>query len=249
MNAIEIVGLSKRFDSHFALRDVSLSVPSGAIYALLGPNGAGKTTLVHILMGLRQADTGSIRLLGKDQRSLTLADRAQIGYVAEAQKLPGWMTLGALEAFLAPLYPTWDGAFASELRNRLRLRSTQVIKTMSRGESMKTALICALAPKPKLLVMDEPFTGVDVAAKDDLVRGILLAASEVESTIVISSHDIAELEPMCDWLGFLDQGELKVSRSIDSLREEYRDTLPVPSLREMFIALTKSPTPVPEPVP
>ena len=97
--------------------------------------------------------------------------------------------------------------------------NSESAKGLELGSNMKAALICALAPKPKLLLMDEPFTGVDVAAKDDLVRAILLAAGEAGSTIVISSHDIAELEPMCDWLGFLDQGELKVSRAIEELRD------------------------------
>jgi ABC-2 type transport system ATP-binding protein len=248
MNAIEVKELTKRFDRHAALNAVSLTVPEGAFYALLGPNGAGKTTLIHILMGLRLADEGSASLLGKDRRHLSIADRAEIGYVSEGQQLPGWMTLGALERYLAPLYPRWDETFARELRARFRLRPDQKVRTMSRGESMKAALLCALAPRPRLLLMDEPFTGIDVAAKDDLVRGIL-SAGEEGTTVFISSHDVAELEPMCDWIGYLDQGVLRLSQPIDELREQYRHLTTTPSLREIFVTLSREHTPTLEPVP
>jgi ABC-2 type transport system ATP-binding protein len=241
MHAIEITGLTKRYDSHLALNGVSLAVPAGSVYALLGPNGAGKTTLLHILMGLRTSDAGIVKILGKERSTLTLVDRAAIGYASENQRLPEWMRLGFLEDYLAPLYPAWDQALAAELRSRFRLRRDQRIKTMSRGENMKAALLCTLAPRPSLLVMDEPFTGIDVAAKDDIVRAILSTAGEQGMTVLISTHDIAELETAADWIGFLDRGVLRLSRSVDELREEFRPRLATPSLREIFIALANEP--------
>lgn len=240
MNVIELEHLTHRYDSHTALSDVTLSVPEGAIYALLGPNGAGKSTLLHILMGLRRQTSGTVRLLGKERTTLTIEDRAAISYIAEGQKLPDWMTLAELEAYLAPIYPAWDFTLASELRDRFRLSSHRKLKTFSRGEHMKAALLCALAPRPRLLLMDEPFTGIDVAAKDDIVRAMLLSAGEGGWTVVISSHDIAELEMMVDWVGFLDRGRLITSQSLDSLREEHRALVDQPSLREIFISLTEA---------
>ena len=111
---VETVGLTHRYGRHTALRDVDLVIPEGSLYALLGPNGAGKTTLLKILLGLLRPSEGEVRLLGKPSRRLTLAERASIGYVAEGQRLPDWMTLEQLEGHVAPLYESWDRGLAAE---------------------------------------------------------------------------------------------------------------------------------------
>ncbi|MDE3129172.1 MAG: ABC transporter ATP-binding protein [Gemmatimonadota bacterium] len=217
MAVIEADGLTYSYGRVTALRDLDLSVPEGAIYALLGPNGAGKTTLLQLLMGVRRPRGGRIAVMGRDAAALTARDRARIGYVAEGQGLPGWMRLDEVEAFLAPLYPNWDAALATELRRRFRLDAHRPMRTFSRGEQMKAALLCALAPRPKLLVMDEPFSGMDALVKDDLVRGLLDTARAEGSTVFVSSHDLAELELVADWVGLLDRGSLLVSEPIESL--------------------------------
>jgi len=219
---LEVSGLTHRYRRVTALEDVSLSVPSGSVYALLGPNGAGKTTLLQILMGVRRPSVGSVRVFGKNVTQLTLADRARIGYVAEGQELPGWMTLQQLEAWLAPLYSTWDRTLAAELRTRFQLDAKRRIRTFSRGEKMKAALLCALAPRPELLLLDEPFTGIDVVTKDELVRGLLESAGTEGWTVLICSHDIAELELLADWVGFIDHGRIVVSEPLDVLNERFR---------------------------
>ena len=132
------------------------------------------------------------------------------------------MRLEQLEAYLAPWYPTWDFALAKELRNRFELDATQKLARFSRGQYMKAALLCALAPRPKMLLMDEPFTGMDVAVKDDLVRGLLSASASDGCTIVLSSHDIGEIELLADWVGFLQNGRLKMSESMDSVRARFK---------------------------
>src|SRR5262245_52174881 len=139
MAVVEVDAVSYSYGAHQALRDLSLSVSEGALYALLGPNGSGKTTLLQILMGLRRAQKGRVSLLGVDSGALTVSDRASIGYIAEGQSLPGWMRLDELEAYLAPLYPTWDRALANDLRERFHLDPRRKIKTLSRGEQMKAA--------------------------------------------------------------------------------------------------------------
>ena len=222
MSAIVVQDVSFSFARTEALERISLTVPEGALYALIGPNGAGKSTLLHILMGLRRDYQGSATILGRACKALRAEDRRLIGYVAEAQKLPGWMRLEQLEAYLAPWYPTWDFALAKELRNRFELDATQKLARFSRGQYMKAALLCALAPRPKMLLMDEPFTGMDVAVKDDLVRGLLSASASDGCTIVLSSHDIGEIELLADWVGFLQNGRLKMSESMDSVRARFK---------------------------
>ena len=222
MAVIEVDGLTHRYGNVTALADVDIQVPEGTLYALLGPNGAGKTTLLQILMGLRRPTAGRVSLLGKDVSELTVKDRASIGYVAEGQPLPGWMTLQQLEAYLAPLYSTWDQALADELRRRFRLHPRRKIKTLSRGEHMKAALLCTLAPRPRLVLMDEPFTGMDALVKDELVRGLLEFSGNEGWSVLISSHDLDELEVLADQVGFLDGGQLKLSEPMDVLRDRFK---------------------------
>jgi ABC-2 type transport system ATP-binding protein len=222
MPVIETAGLTHRYGRHVALRDVSLSVPQGSLYALLGPNGAGKTTLLKIFLGLLRPTAGRVSVTGKEISRLTLQDRAAIGYVAEGQRLPGWMTLEALERYLAPLYPRWDYALADDLRRSFHLPASRKLKAMSRGERMKAALLTALAPRPRLLIMDEPFTGMDALVKDELVHGLLRTVSEDGCSVLLCSHDIGELEALADWVGFLDTGELTLSEPMEVLRERFR---------------------------
>jgi ABC-2 type transport system ATP-binding protein len=224
MNAIEVDGLSYAYGrrANDALHGVQLAVPEGAIYALLGPNGAGKTTLLQLLAGLREASHGSARVLGRDVRALTWRDRQVIGYLAEGQALPRWMRLRELEAYVAPLYPNWDPALADTLRARFQLDPARTVGTLSRGEQMKAALLCALAPRPKLLLLDEPFTGIDVAVKDELVRGLLESAAGEGWTVLIASHDIGELEMLADHVGILVRGRMRLDESMERARQRFR---------------------------
>jgi ABC-2 type transport system ATP-binding protein len=222
MAVVEVDRVSYAYGSHQALHDLSLSVPEGALYALLGPNGSGKTTLLQILMGLRRAKQGRVSIFGVDSSALTMRDRAEIGYIAEGQALPGWMRLRELERYLAPLYPTWDRALADHLRDRFELDPERTIKSLSRGQHMKAALLCALAPRPKLLLMDEPFTGMDALVKDELVRGLLESAGAEGWTVLLCSHDIGELELLADWVGFLANGRMSISQSMDAVRERFK---------------------------
>jgi ABC-2 type transport system ATP-binding protein len=222
MTIVETRNLSHRFGGVDALVDVELDVPEGALYALLGPNGAGKSTLLQILMGLRRPTAGHARVLGRDAARLDARDRAAVTYVAEGHPLPAWMRLEELEAYLAPLYPAWDRALAADLRRRFALDPRRKVGTLSRGQRMKAALLCALAPRPRLLLLDEPFTGMDALVRDELVNGLLEAAGGEGCTAVLCSHDIGELEALADWVGFLDAGRLTLSEPMDALRERIK---------------------------
>ena len=220
--AIEITGVTHRYGRHVALRDLHLTVPQGALYALLGPNGAGKTTLLKVLTGLLRPTRGIAAVMGKEAGRLTRMERACVSYVAEGQQLPGWMTLVTLERYLEPLYPNWDFDLARRLRARLRIPGNSKLRAMSRGERMKAALLCALAPRPRVVIMDEPFTGMDALVKDELVQALLETAAEDACTVLVCSHDIGELEALADWVGFLDRGRLVLSEPMDVLRDRFR---------------------------
>jgi len=222
MAIVDVSHLSYSYGAIAALRGVDLTIPQGALYALLGPNGSGKTTFLQILMGVRRGYTGSARVLGIESSALTVKHRERIGYIAEGQSLPGWMRLEQLEAYLAPLYPRWDKALARDLRARFDLDRTRKIQTLSRGEYMKAALLCALAPRPELLLMDEPFTGMDALVKDELVRGLLESSGTEGWTVLLCSHDIGELELLADWVGFLGRGRMQIAEPMETLRQRFK---------------------------
>lgn len=220
--AIETFGLGHRYRRTTALVDVDLEVPEGSLFALLGPNGAGKTTLMRILLGLLRPTHGDVRIAGSDPVRLTSRERQRIAYVAEGQELPGWMTVGGLQSWLAPLYERWDAPLARHLQERFRLDPNRRIKHLSRGERMKAALLVALAPRPEVLVMDEPFTGMDALVKDELVYGLLELTQGEDWTVLLCSHDIGELEALADHVAFLERGRLILSEPLDVLRSRFR---------------------------
>jgi len=222
MSVIDVNGLTYRYGTTVALQGVDLRIEAGELHALVGPNGSGKTTLLQILAGLRRARTGRASVLGRDVSSLGVADRQRLTYVAEGQRLPGWMRLEQLEAYLAPLYPTWDHALARDLGSRFDLDPRRTLQAMSRGQQMKAALLCALAPRPRLVLMDEPFTGMDAAVKDDLVRGLLDSAGTEGWTVLLCSHDIGELEMFTDHVSVLVDGRIALSTSMDAMRERFK---------------------------
>ena len=221
--AVDVLGLTYRYRTGTdALHGVDLSIPQGALFALLGPNGAGKTTLVQILAGRRRATRGRASVLGVECSALTYRDRMSIAYVNESQQLPSWMRVAQLEEYVSPLYPTWDASLAARLRERFQLPMDRPIRTFSRGERMKAALLCVLAPRPKLLLMDEPFSGMDAIVKDELVRGLLESAGAEGWTVLLSSHDIGELELLADRVGILAEGRLRLNASMDEMRGRFK---------------------------
>ncbi len=222
-NAIETERLFRRFGRTEAVRDLTLEVPEGSIYAFLGPNGAGKTTTIKVLMNILQPSAGRTAALGTDSRRLRPADLARIGYVSENQKLPDWMTTEQLLSFCKPFYPSWDDDFCRKLIEKFDLPVRSKIKTFSRGMKMKIAMVTALAYRPRLLVLDEPFGGLDPLVRDELVHGMLELTGEGEWTIFVSSHDISEIENLADRVGFIRRGRLVLSEQLSTLQERFRE--------------------------
>ena len=213
--------LTKRYRGLRALDRVNLEVQEGAIYALVGPNGAGKTTSIKILMNLISATSGQASVLGTDSELIRGKSYTQFGYVSENQEIPEWMKVGALLEYLREFYPTWDRELENSLIKQFDLPRDRKIRALSRGMKMKLALASALAFHPKLIVLDEPFGGLDPLVRDQLIEGLLERAAE--STVFISSHDLAEIESFASHVGYLEQGELHFSEEMTSLVARFRE--------------------------
>jgi ABC-2 type transport system ATP-binding protein len=221
VSILRTIDLTKRFRGTVALDGLNLDVPEGSVFALIGANGAGKTTAIKILMNIHQPTSGRAEALGVDSRKLSPFEFQQIGYVSENQEMPEWMTVGYFLAYLKPFYPTWDDARAQELLRQFDLPRDRKLKHLSRGMKMKAALASSLAYRPKLIVLDEPFSGLDPLVRDEFIEGLLESAGE--ATIFISSHDLAEIESFASHVGYLHQGRLQFSEEMTALSGRFRE--------------------------
>jgi ABC-2 type transport system ATP-binding protein len=178
----------------------------------------------EVLQGLDmivEPSAGRAVVLDIDSRRLAPRHFQQIGYVSENQEMPEWMTVQYLMDYLKPFYPTWDDERARELLRAFELPGNRKLKHLSRGMRMKAALASSLAYRPKLLVLDEPFTGLDPLVRDEFIEGLVESAQE--TTMLISSHDLAEIESFATHIGFLDGGRLQFSESMSTLSERFRE--------------------------
>jgi ABC-2 type transport system ATP-binding protein len=213
--------LVKRFRHVRVLDGLNLMVPEGSVFGLAGPNGAGKTTTVKILMNILRPTSGHAVVMGIDSEALGPDAFAKIGYVSENQEMPEWMTVEYLLGYLKPFYPSWDDARAEQLVRQFDLPLDRQLRHLSRGMRMKAALASSLAYRPRLLIMDEPFSGLDPLVREDLIEGLLESAGE--TTILISSHDLGEIESFASHIGYLDRGRLQFSEEMTSLTARFRE--------------------------
>lgn len=222
MNSIiRTEGLTKNFGRTEVLRGIDLAVPEGAIYALVGANGAGKTTIIKVLMNILRASSGRSEVLGWDSRTLTGEKFCSIGYVSENQEMPDAMTVGAMLDYTRGFYPQWDRALERDLVRQFDLPLDRKLKHLSRGMRMKAAFASSLAYRPKLLVLDEPLSGLDPLVRDELIDGMLERAPE--TTIFLSSHDLAEIESFSSHVGYLEDGRMLFSEEMTALADRFRE--------------------------
>jgi ABC-2 type transport system ATP-binding protein len=224
MNESVIVAenLTKRFNSTEALHGMSFSVPQGSIYGLLGPNGAGKSTTIQIVMNLLRPSSGWVEVLGCPSQKLGWRHLQRVGYVSENQLLPEDMSGAQLLDYLKPYYPTWDAALCGELQNQLDVPMERKLRNLSRGMKMKMALLTSLAFRPELLVLDEPFGGLDPVVREDFTRGLLGTVADSEGAVLMSSQDVEEVERLCDWVGIMKPGRLLISEPLEQLLRRFR---------------------------
>jgi len=241
--AIETAGLTRRYGRLEVVQSLDLHVPAGSIFALVGPNGAGKTTTIKMLMNLVKPTRGSATIASVDSRRLTSRDFQRIGYVSENQQLPDWMTTAELLDHCKPFYPTWDDALGRRLLGSFALPTDVRITKLSRGGRMKAALLTALAFRPDVLVLDEPFSGLDPLVRDQLTQTLLALAAERPFTVFVSSHDLDEIERLATEIAFIDAGRVLLSESVATLLERFqRADGSRPPLREIFLILATAST-------
>ncbi|HOX19749.1 MAG TPA: ABC transporter ATP-binding protein [Gemmatimonadales bacterium] len=206
-DAIQIRGLSYQVGG-FALRDVNLSVPSGAVYGFLGPNGAGKTTTIRLLLGLLRPAGGSMKVFGEDVPKDIVSILGRVGYVPERPQLYPNLSIDEAIRFHAAFHPRYDQAASRDLAARFELPMKRALARLSKGEMGKVMILLALAQRPDLLVLDEPTDGLDPVVRREALHAILDYVTESGATVLISSHLVHELERFCDWIGVLDQGTI-----------------------------------------
>jgi ABC-2 type transport system ATP-binding protein len=221
-DVVRVERLSRRFGQTLALNDLSLSVPRGVVFGVVGANGAGKTTLLRHLLGLLRAQTGSVRVFGRDPVKDPVGVLGRIGYLSEENDLPPWMRVHELLRYVRAFYSGWDEHFAEELRNTFGLDPATRIRDLSRGQKARTGLLVALAYRPELLILDEPSTGLDPLARRDILAAVLRTVSQEGRTVLFSSHLLDEVERVSDHVALLDKGHVIVQGPLDEVREAHR---------------------------
>ncbi len=219
---VELRRVTRRFGNQTALDDVSLTVPRGGVFGLIGGNGAGKTTLIKHLLGLLKPLAGTVRVFGLDPVEHPVEALGRIGYLSEDRDLPNWMTVGELMRYTQAFFPSWDPAYAEELRQAFDLDVKARIKNLSRGQRARAGLLVALAHRPELLVLDEPSSGLDPVVRRDILGAIIRTIADEGRTVLFSSHLLDEVERVADHVAIIHKGRIVLTAPMDDIKETHR---------------------------
>jgi len=220
--AVQTEALGKRYGSHWALRDCSLTVPAGSVTALVGPNGAGKTTLLHLAIGLTEPTAGEVHVLGWSAREQPQLVLPRVGFVAQDHPLYRGFKLAEMLRLVRELNPHWDDELARRRLAGLGIPLEQKVGRLSGGQQAQVALTLALAKRPELLVLDEPVAALDPLARREFLQSLMEAVADGGLTVILSSHIVAELERVCDHLVILAAGGVRLVGSIDEILGSHR---------------------------
>ena len=218
---VEIRGLTRRFGPKVALDQVSLAVPAGAVVGLVGENGAGKTTLIKHVLGLLRAETGSVRVFGRDPVADPVGVLARIGYLSEEADLPEWMQVHELMRYARSFYPAWDDDYAEQLRQEFGLDVKARIRQLSKGQRARAGLMVALAYRPDLLVLDEPSSGLDPIVRRDILGAIIRTIADEGRTVLFSSHLLGEVERVSDQVAMIQAGKILFCDPLETIKADH----------------------------
>jgi ABC-2 type transport system ATP-binding protein len=223
---IETCGLGKQYRRTWALRDCTLAVPAGHVVGLVGPNGAGKTTLLRLATGMLAPTRGTITVLGQ-RPAAGPAQLARVGFVAQDTAVYARMTVADHLRLGAWLNPGWDDDLARQRIGQLALDPKQRAGSLSGGQRAQLALTVAMAKRPELLILDEPVASLDPLARREFLRGLMEAVAEQRLSVLLSSHLVADLERVCDYLIVLVASQVRVAGEVsDLLASHHRLTGP-----------------------
>jgi len=234
---IQTRGLTRYYGARSAVYDLNLEVPRGCVFAFLGRNGSGKTTTIRMLLGLLEPTRGEGRILGYDIRVLPPEARARIGYLTEDHQLYSWMSVRECGDFQSRFYPRWNGKIFSGVIEHFSLKPTARVKELSRGERAGLCLGLTLAPEPELLVLDDPAIGLDPVAHRSLIESMIYLTRRSDRTIFFSSHQLADVERVADYIAVLDRSVLRVCCPLETFRN---------SVRQVRLQFSGTPPPVPK---
>lgn len=219
--AFSLSGIGKGYP-HFALTDITLDLPEGQVMGLVGVNGAGKTTLLRLLTGLAAADTGEVTVLGHRLPEGQVAAKRDIGFASEDMRLYRGQTLRWHMDLVRGIYPGWSEAYAGELLKRFDLRAEQTLGGFSHGQRVKALLLLCLARRPRLLLLDEPTTGLDPVARLEVLEALADVLRDESRSVLFSSHNTHDVEQMADSITFLHQGRLVASADKHAFLDSWR---------------------------
>jgi len=219
--AARLEGVGKSYP-HFALNDVNLDLPTGSVTGFIGANGAGKSTTIRILMGLVHHDRGTVTVLGQPMPAGQAAAKSNLGFVSEDMRLYKAATLAWHMEFVQSVFPSWDQTYAESLMTRFDLKAAHPIKGLSHGQRVKAALLLALARRPKLLILDEPTTGLDPVARHEVLAALMEALADESRTILFSSQNTLDVEQISDQIAFIDGGRIVASGDKERFLDQWR---------------------------
>ena len=220
--AVMTSGLGKRYRSNWALQDCDLELPAGRVIALVGPNGAGKTTLLQLAAGLIRPTSGSVALFGEYAPAESVTALAQLGFVAQDHPVYRRFLVSDLLHMGRALNQNWDQALAERRLADLDIPLDKAAGKLSGGQQAQLALTMALAKRPRLLILDEPVASLDPLARRDFMKTLMATVADGDLTVLLSSHNVAELERVCDYLVLITGGRVQLAGDIDELLDDHR---------------------------
>ena len=220
--AIDIRNVVKRYSEHVAVRDLSLQVPRGSVYGLLGPNGAGKTTTIRMILGLLEPTRGTSTILGYESTALPPAARARIGYMAEGHPVYGWMRVGQYGRFQSGFYPRWNQDLFAAVIDHFAIEPRTKAGHLSHGQRAGLHLAMTLAIEPEVLMLDDPATGLDPAARRSLLEAMIYFTRSRRRTIFFSTHLLDDVERVANHVAVLDYSVLRACCGVETFRDQVR---------------------------
>ena len=221
-SALILKNVNKKYEkSNFAIKDISFSVPEGSIVGFIGENGAGKSTTMNCILNVIRRDSGTIEIFGREMTDEDIDIRENIGVVYDSNNFPEYLTAKQLADILGRIYSKWSDFCFEQFLRRFGLPESQKIKTYSRGMSMKLAIAVALSHDSKLLILDEATSGIDPIMRDEILDVLLEFVKQEDHSILLSSHITSDLEKIADYIVFIHNGEIILSKTKDELIYEY----------------------------